>query len=508
MHTKISWKLDYETFNSQKGSFNLSHLRNPLSLSAGRQGWRYTKTALNSKPSALTSRAFTLVELIVVIVILAILWTIAFLSFNSQSSSARDSSRLADVSNIRKGIETQVAMGGNIPIPMNPVIYTWWTAWTWVTWVTITQWILNNTNLSSISAWVKDPSWSEYKYSTFSQWSAALYYQVALELENPTSFRNSANPFLGDGFTSFWDSAASKTAMLKWSYNFDPSLPSLFVLSGSTSSASWWIFNSNLCFVIDWSTTNTFSNPTNCLQKKDMTLSSSDPNLIWYWDMETAFSSWWKTYLKDLSGNGNNWNMSWGVVWLGQTWWIVWNAWIFYTWWIEIPYTPSLNSSRFTIETTFKTQYIWSWTYFQSLINKWDCSSWSCAQTWSFWLWLTNLYWSNSIALYWYDDNLNFFSSDQIPINQKFTNIIWNENWYSIVLRKDVNNVTVFINGTIVLQQNSIKEMGNSFYPLYIGTSWHTRSVQDSPWIMDDTKFYNRALSDYEIRQHSKTIWL
>jgi prepilin-type N-terminal cleavage/methylation domain-containing protein len=47
-------------------------------------------------------KAFTLVELIVVIVILAILATIAFLSFSSQSASARDSTRLSDMSNIAK----------------------------------------------------------------------------------------------------------------------------------------------------------------------------------------------------------------------------------------------------------------------------------------------------------------------------------------------------------------------------------------------------------------------
>ncbi|EKE29199.1 MAG: hypothetical protein ACD_2C00209G0013, partial [uncultured bacterium (gcode 4)] len=51
------------------------------------------------------NNAFTLVELIVVIVILAILATIAFMSFSDHSSSARDSARLSDTTNIRKWIE-------------------------------------------------------------------------------------------------------------------------------------------------------------------------------------------------------------------------------------------------------------------------------------------------------------------------------------------------------------------------------------------------------------------
>ncbi len=42
-------------------------------------------------------RAFTLVELIVVITILAILGTIAFISLNNFSASARDTKRLSDV---------------------------------------------------------------------------------------------------------------------------------------------------------------------------------------------------------------------------------------------------------------------------------------------------------------------------------------------------------------------------------------------------------------------------
>jgi prepilin-type N-terminal cleavage/methylation domain-containing protein len=62
------------------------------------------KNNLSKKqPLILHSKSgFTLVELIVVIVILAILATIAFLSFSSQSGSARDSTRLADMSSIKK----------------------------------------------------------------------------------------------------------------------------------------------------------------------------------------------------------------------------------------------------------------------------------------------------------------------------------------------------------------------------------------------------------------------
>ncbi|EKE28139.1 MAG: hypothetical protein ACD_3C00089G0001, partial [uncultured bacterium (gcode 4)] len=70
----------------------------------------------------------TLVELIVVIVILAILATIAFLSFSSQSASARDSTRLADMSNIAKWLSVFNATAGKYPAPEAAItIYSSWT---------------------------------------------------------------------------------------------------------------------------------------------------------------------------------------------------------------------------------------------------------------------------------------------------------------------------------------------------------------------------------------------
>mgnify|MGYP003522616170 CR=1 FL=1 len=53
----------------------------------------------------MNKKAFTLVELIVVITILAILWTIWFTTYTGYTSEARDSSRLADMWNIKKAID-------------------------------------------------------------------------------------------------------------------------------------------------------------------------------------------------------------------------------------------------------------------------------------------------------------------------------------------------------------------------------------------------------------------
>jgi len=69
-------------------------------------------------------RGFTLVELIVVISILVILWTIAFLQFGSFSSSARDSSRISNVANLKKWLDMFQIKTGVYPMPENSTTLT------------------------------------------------------------------------------------------------------------------------------------------------------------------------------------------------------------------------------------------------------------------------------------------------------------------------------------------------------------------------------------------------
>lgn len=68
---------------------------------------------------------FTLVELIVVITILAILGTIAFVSFTGYSGSARDSNRIADLSNTTKSLEMYFIRAGSYPTPSNTFAVTY-----------------------------------------------------------------------------------------------------------------------------------------------------------------------------------------------------------------------------------------------------------------------------------------------------------------------------------------------------------------------------------------------
>ncbi|MFK7780068.1 MAG: prepilin-type N-terminal cleavage/methylation domain-containing protein [Candidatus Gracilibacteria bacterium] len=63
------------------------------------------------------TKAFTLVELIVVITILAILGTIAFISLQGYSATSRDSVRIYDVSNMKTSLELFHLNSGKYPLP-------------------------------------------------------------------------------------------------------------------------------------------------------------------------------------------------------------------------------------------------------------------------------------------------------------------------------------------------------------------------------------------------------
>lgn len=60
-------------------------------------------------------------ELIVVITILAVLGTIAFLSIQGYSASARDSDRIENLANLNKGLSVFQTRTGYYPQPEGPM---------------------------------------------------------------------------------------------------------------------------------------------------------------------------------------------------------------------------------------------------------------------------------------------------------------------------------------------------------------------------------------------------
>jgi prepilin-type N-terminal cleavage/methylation domain-containing protein len=77
------------------------------------------------------SKAFTLVELIVVITILAILGTIGYISLLGYNVIARDSVRIADITNIAKVVELTKLETGSFPAVTNPTNITFSGATIW-----------------------------------------------------------------------------------------------------------------------------------------------------------------------------------------------------------------------------------------------------------------------------------------------------------------------------------------------------------------------------------------
>lgn len=96
-------------------------------------------------------KAFTLVELIVVITILAILWTIAFISFWSYTTSARDSNRLTDIKNMWIALWNYYNKVWSYPMPSNS------TTITYSGWALFHHWSFWESTLSNVQELNKLP---------------------------------------------------------------------------------------------------------------------------------------------------------------------------------------------------------------------------------------------------------------------------------------------------------------------------------------------------------------
>ena len=133
----------------------------------------------------LQKKAFTLVELIVVITILAILWTIAFISYQWYSRSARDSVRISDIKNIRSALELFELNSWKYPDPENssPINYLWAEV--------RTQWIFweqNLTNVWKLNKLPKDPLFDvAYTYSVL---NTKKEFELWAILENQFEYTN------------------------------------------------------------------------------------------------------------------------------------------------------------------------------------------------------------------------------------------------------------------------------------------------------------------------------
>jgi len=173
------------------------------------------------------TKAFTLVELIVVITILAILWTIGFMWYQWYGKDARNSKRTLDLASISNLVQVKEAEG------LYPLIFVWWNNenkinllhinvwWKPATTDLYNAWLLNYTALGIKKSKFSDPNWlDEYRI-----WATTTYWW-RFEL----------------GTTLEVDS--QKQAYLKWNYMARWS-GSVVLDSVSNQVVSLWVNDSN-----------------------------------------------------------------------------------------------------------------------------------------------------------------------------------------------------------------------------------------------------------------------
>lgn len=226
---------------------------------------------------------FTLVELIVVIMILSILWIIAFLSFNNQSSTARDSTRLSDISNMKKWLEVLQVRLWKYPIPDGTVL-SWTVNWQALTYV----WDFWN-NVSGIIKMNKIPL-DPLTNTMYSYWITTdnKYYQISSILENSTTYNN---PIINNTYaaTLYARVDGNYPGYIKykvWNESFISNVPSIiFNNPVSVELLSTWTFyvvnnKTNLPYNVAWTNDSVVHNIQSDELIRDIT-NSTTATLTW-----------------------------------------------------------------------------------------------------------------------------------------------------------------------------------------------------------------------------------
>ena len=222
-------------------------------------------------------QGFTLVELIVVITILAILGTIAFISLQWYSKTARDSARLADMSRIKSSLELFMVEWWKYPETTNGVAVTY--SWSLNAWHQWTFWEITFRNVERLDKIPVDPV-TEIEY-TYSVTNNRKEYQLAGILETQD-----------------------------------------LVLAPSIQANAWdtkvkvritWNYNGSMLKIIDWQETNILAVPsiiTSQWTELETIMSENKLAYDWYSNLpsnysETQFNHLWEAWSLNLVNNAD-----------------------------------------------------------------------------------------------------------------------------------------------------------------------------------------------------------
>ncbi len=240
----------------------------------------------------LIKKWFTLVELIVVITILAILWTIAFISLQWYSLDARNSTRIADLNNIKKALTLNKVLSWRFTPPTLwvEITYSWsevWTQWSfwedtrirlWKRWSIskvpvdpltkneYTYSVLNTDKEMSLAA-VMEWWWYSYKnnlildktYAAWKDWNVYIIWNYNWKIAKTSSWVTTY--ILAVPSIISWDITLTDIITLlnqkKLSYNWSWILPSTYKeWTFNNILPTWNIVNTWSIVVFSWSISN------------------------------------------------------------------------------------------------------------------------------------------------------------------------------------------------------------------------------------------------------------
>jgi prepilin-type N-terminal cleavage/methylation domain-containing protein len=448
-------------------------------------------------------KAFTLVELIVVITILAILWTIGFMGFQSYNTFARDSVRLWNLKTLESSLWIMYVQSWNYALPDDSVNIT--ASWTLIR----KQWVFWKNALRSVNVsknWSRDPLTTEY--FDYTVWANLQEYQLVTYLE-----WDETNNIISNSYANIW------TMKTIWS--------DIWIVF------SWWLevhkkglaedtevdirennkeytvkFNEWDEITSSWSLL--FSSIYNHSKKllKNKELAKLDDSLVLYFDMETVTVDW---KMKDLSNYWNHWLIwKWLFIWewfLSKSLYFPWeNHWslifnwflrtnnILWSWnnesidWITLwlNLKPLMDNNYYTYRWEWSSSEIKKSIFKTHITNTWKWWIIFYIEDWKLWLWL------RSVST----DSIEFFLS----------NIIVNEwEWVKYSVSVDFfSKKAKFYKNWSKLEEHLFSNLSsNKYIPDDILTTdnlWYSTWYSRYKWFIDEAYFYNRALSESEIK--------
>lgn len=463
----------------------------------------FSKTTMKTnKTKNQKLNAFTLVELIIVITILAILGTIAIISYSKYTLSARDSNRLYSLKIIEKWLWVYNAKVWSYPSPDDniEISASWIKIWyQWYFWETDTR-LTNTSNIpldpldNNRYTYSINVDKNKYQLLSFFEWD---------EYKNITAFSN--NILINNTYADYqtrnpkvtWDNLWILLDTNNYPIQMSQTGVDLVTTNSWTNYKLYFSQNDNLTWSWVKIFTNIYNKRLDLITNKN--LAYFDENLVWYWDMETTFLSWWVSYLKDWSKYNNYWICSdnWTKVncWTPPKWpqlinetWQKWKA-FYFDWQSDMLAMPSLNNLNFP-----QTE----WTiYFKIKVN---CSS-NVMNSWN--IFDTRANTRNHIFLrcIWEDTpgyNLQFAFEG---INLWYYPAIYgwyldkNRNELILTFNYPKKTVSFYINNVLKKTQ-SLPDNHTSTWQLMYFWSNGTSGFQ---WNIDEVRLYNRAFTSSEI---------